>query len=146
MWKVDAFSTDTVYTVKCMLQQKMQKQILSQAKIRSFEYNGDLHPDVPKIEELHLHYSNKNMKNDKTLSDYGINGGILSAISTQLVSNENLRSRRLGETNRAANLNSTGGITDRTTAYDVTLIVTKKSNGKINIGIDLSFNKIKDVS
>lgn len=59
------------------------------------------------------------MKNDKTLADYGITGGILSALSTQLISNENLRSRRLGDSNRAANIFSSGGVTDRATAYDI---------------------------
>ena len=102
-------------------------------------------PELPKIDELNLHYWNKNMKDDKTLADYGISGGILSAASTQLISNENLRSRRLGETNRNAVLNSSGGATDRANAYDITLIILKRNNGKINIGIDLTFNNIKDV-
>ena len=76
------------------------------------------------IEDQNLTYNSVSMMNDKALMDYNIRDP-----------EENLNNSNLEEVN----------ITTTTRPFEITLVVKKNSKGKFNLGIDFSFNTIKNV-
>lgn len=49
IWKIDAFSSDTIHSVKCSLQDQIQRHIFKQFREQGVHYNGGLIPEIPKI-------------------------------------------------------------------------------------------------
>mmetsp|Transcript_12643 Transcript_12643/g.11194 ORF Transcript_12643/g.11194 Transcript_12643/m.11194 type:complete len:109 (+) Transcript_12643:400-726(+) len=85
------------------------------------------------ISDLNLHYLNQNLKDEKLLSDYGING-LLSSASTQAHSNNSRR-------RRAHNMSNSDPGT-----YELILVIGQKNElGKLALGLDFTFHTIKDV-
>lgn len=148
MWKIDTFNTCTVKNLKRILLNEIRRESIdcnSCDKLLNSSFALDNSYEEVKLEELHLHFQNKNMKDSLTLADYGMIGGICSAMSTQIIMNDN-KSLRLAMSNRRANPELTGGDTDRAATYELTLVIVKRKQGKFSIDVDMKFNSYKDVT
>ena len=80
---------------------------------------------------INLHYNHQALKDSKALADYHITPYLNSA-STQPLTQEAKSSRR----------SPTSG---EIPVYTLTLVLAQSQEGKIKLGIDFTFNRIKDV-
>ena len=127
IWKIETNSSWSVKTLKKILAEKINSYTEQENNYETIWNSIANHTiDHPlNFDELHLHYENKNMKDDNNLSDYGIIGWS-SLWASQQISFSDCKKSSWWELSAFSNFWSTECGFESPSLYNLTLIISHK--------------------
>lgn len=141
--KIDTYSSWSVHYLKLMIFYELNssKNSVEISDDRSAEKEDT---EIHSLNQLKLHYSSICLTDSsKSLANYGIIGSIFTSSTRPLTTELKTSSRQGGTQTKQGSISNTDRMMN---SYDLTLVIVKRLlTGKLTIGLDFTFNIIKEV-